>query len=428
MSTTQNTPSETPTQPTAATQETLPAVRPEQPLGVERSKHPMTPELQRFEYIQRLGGLLARSGYFSDARDVAQASVKVLAGLELGIGSTLAAMAGIHIIKGQVAIGANLIASQVRRHGYDYRVVKLDDSGCLLEFLSKPGHDGKRGTLGTSAFTSDDARRAGLAGKDNWKNWPRNMYFARAMSNGARWYTPEVFGGAPVYTPEELGVETNERGDIITVEATVTTPEEALRQAAEAKARLESQAAASEETPIITPARQKPLDELIDPAVASRLYAACLKRDSSKTREWIDAKANEALATGHPLREVVARVFELAGMDPEPSVSKARQQATEAAERAAELARAKLAAKSNGGGNGAPKRGPAPAPPAPESKPTATPAEKPAAPKDEDALLREQYERDQAAAAAPIENEDAEPPESDPIPPNAPGKKGLFDY
>jgi len=35
------------------------------------------------------------------------------------------------------------------------------------------------------------------------------------MSNGARWYTPDIFGG-PVYTPEELGaVVDGETGEVI---------------------------------------------------------------------------------------------------------------------------------------------------------------------------------------------------------------------
>jgi len=34
--------------------------------------------------------------------------------------------------------------------------------------------------------------------------FPKNMLFARAMSNGIKWFTPDVFAG-PVYTPEELG-------------------------------------------------------------------------------------------------------------------------------------------------------------------------------------------------------------------------------
>jgi hypothetical protein len=38
------------------------------------------------------------------------------------------------------------------------------------------------------------------------------MLFARAMSNGARWHCPDIFGG-PIYTPEELGVEVDGEGE-----------------------------------------------------------------------------------------------------------------------------------------------------------------------------------------------------------------------
>ncbi|NJO31398.1 MAG: recombinase RecT [Richelia sp. SL_2_1] len=44
---------------------------------------------------------------------------------------------------------------------------------------------------------------AGLLGKDNWKKWPSDMMFARALTRGARRYCPDVFGG-PAYTKEEL--------------------------------------------------------------------------------------------------------------------------------------------------------------------------------------------------------------------------------
>jgi hypothetical protein len=33
------------------------------------------------------------------------------------------------------------------------------------------------------------------------------MLFARAISNGAKFYCPDAFAGAPVYTPDELGAE-----------------------------------------------------------------------------------------------------------------------------------------------------------------------------------------------------------------------------
>jgi hypothetical protein len=35
------------------------------------------------------------------------------------------------------------------------------------------------------------------------------MLFARAISNGVKWYTPDVFSG-PVYTPEEFDVVTQD--------------------------------------------------------------------------------------------------------------------------------------------------------------------------------------------------------------------------
>jgi hypothetical protein len=41
------------------------------------------------------------------------------------------------------------------------------------------------------------------------------MLFARAMSNGVRWFCPDVFSGNTVYTPDELGAETDDNGVIV---------------------------------------------------------------------------------------------------------------------------------------------------------------------------------------------------------------------
>jgi hypothetical protein len=156
-----------------------------------------------------LAKAIAGSGLFNDIRDFNQALVKMVAGQEMGFGP-IASMTGIHVIKGKITLSANLIAAAIRRSGhYDYRVKRLDDQRCEIEFLMN------NNPIGVSIFTIEDARKAGLASGDNWKKYPRNMLFARAMSNGAKWYCPDVFGG-PVYTPEELGAEMNvEEGDII---------------------------------------------------------------------------------------------------------------------------------------------------------------------------------------------------------------------
>lgn len=148
--------------------------------------------------VMTLGAVLAKSGYFADASQAAQAVVKVLAGRELGFGP-IASMTGIHIVKGKPVIGADMLAKAVKRSGkYDYRVIELTDTNCSLQFF---GHDGdKWDSIGISTFTIQDAKRAGTGNLDKF---PRNMLFARAMSNGVKWYCPDAVG-LTVYDPSEL--------------------------------------------------------------------------------------------------------------------------------------------------------------------------------------------------------------------------------
>lgn len=159
-----------------------------------------------FNELMSLGQVLAKSGMFQDARQEAQAVVKVLAGAELGFGA-VASMTGVHVIKGRVTLSANLIAAAIKRSGkYTYRVAQLDDNTCALHFFEWQGEQWE--DIGASVFNLQDAKKAGLSG-DNWTKYPRNMLFARALSNGAKWYCPDIFGG-PIYTPEELGAEVDE--------------------------------------------------------------------------------------------------------------------------------------------------------------------------------------------------------------------------
>ena len=170
--------------------------------------------------LSRIGKMMAVSGYFQDARDAAQAAVKVQAGMEMGFGP-FASMTGIHIIKGRPSVGANLMASAVKNNPkYDYRVKKMEDSEVQIEFFEIIS--GKRESIGVSSFTAAEARKAGT---QNMDKFPRNMLFARAMSNGIRWFCPDVFAGNTTYTPEELGAEVDEDGNIINIPQTEAQPE-----------------------------------------------------------------------------------------------------------------------------------------------------------------------------------------------------------
>lgn len=161
-----------------------------------------------FDVMQKASTALFRSGYFTDVKSEAQAIVKVLAGQELGL-PAFASMSGIHIVQGKPVLGANVIATLVKNDPrYNYKIVECTDKICTIEWFE----NGQ--STGQSSFTMSEAQNAGLTGKDNWKKYPSDMLFARAISRGARRHAPGIFGGSPVYTPDELNVDTDEEGYI----------------------------------------------------------------------------------------------------------------------------------------------------------------------------------------------------------------------
>lgn len=166
-----------------------------------------------FEQIKTMGTVFAESGMFTDAKAAAQAIVKIQAGQEIGI-PPFAAMSGIHIIQGKPAIGAGLMASCVKGSGkYDYKVITQTDKECSIDFYQGAEK------IGNSTFTAAEAKAAGTKNMDKF---PKNMLFARAMSNGVKWFTPDVFSG-PVYTPEELNGTTTDDVQHEEVKPTATT-------------------------------------------------------------------------------------------------------------------------------------------------------------------------------------------------------------
>ncbi len=158
-----------------------------------------------------LADAFVRSGFFTDIKEQAQALVKILYGRELGIGP-VTAMMQIHIIGGKPAPSAGLMAALIKRSGrYDYRVLYLGDDGCEIQFIE--GGE----AVGTARFTKADADRIGVwSGRNGhtWRAYPRNMMFARALSNGMRMYCPDLFLG-PVYTAEELDARVDDEGNVV---------------------------------------------------------------------------------------------------------------------------------------------------------------------------------------------------------------------
>lgn len=157
-----------------------------------------------FKEPMAMGNIFAESGMWPDVKTAAQAAVKILAGKELNL-SPFESMAGIYQVGNRLTLNANMMATLLKRSKkYDYSIEEHSEEICKISFY-KRGETGKTEDdtiIGTSVFTFKDAAKAGIVNKDNWKNYPRNMLFARALANGVRWYCPDAVSG--YYTTEEI--------------------------------------------------------------------------------------------------------------------------------------------------------------------------------------------------------------------------------
>jgi hypothetical protein len=121
----------------------------------------------------------------------------VLYGAELGLGP-MQSLNSIHVIEGRTAMSPELMRAMVARHGHRIDVIENSNDVCEVK-----GTRADTGSTATVRWTIDDAKMAGLAGKNNWKTYPRAMLLARATSELCRIVFPDVIAGLS-YTPEEV--------------------------------------------------------------------------------------------------------------------------------------------------------------------------------------------------------------------------------
>jgi hypothetical protein len=243
--------------------------------------------------LQRMAKMLAMSGYFEASGDastqIAQMATKILAGRELGYGP-FASVQGIHVIKGKPTLSANLMAAAVKAHPrYDYRVRKMDNDEVSIEFFED------KQSLGVSTFNKADANAAGT---QNLGKFPRNMLFARAMSNGVRWYCPDVFYGNTVYAPEELGATVDDDGN---VEARFTVVDD--KKVDTATGEILPNAVA------VWLAAEKPTEAAYTWAVGSRIYEDA-NRAKEALRTLVNAEFGGKFSTANQ-KDVLIRFYDV---------------------------------------------------------------------------------------------------------------------
>lgn len=147
----------------------------------------------------QLADVLSRSKLMpASLRNPADILIVVMTGRELGL-TTMQSVRGMHVIDGKVGMSAELILALVKKRAEcEYlRVVESTDSVCTLETKRKGDPEPTR-----MSYTIEQARRAGVTGKDNWRKHTEAMLRARCASAICRVVYPDLLLG--VYSDDEM--------------------------------------------------------------------------------------------------------------------------------------------------------------------------------------------------------------------------------
>jgi hypothetical protein len=172
----------------------------------QATRIPRQPDLapleNEWERMYHQAVVLVKSGFLPQSiKTPEQAMTIAMTGAELGLPIMLA-LRSIHVINGRPTLSADLMASLVQRE-IDRRgdgllmVTPPTESECTVTFRRWGWKEEQQ-----YRYTLEDAKRAGLLGKDTWKAHPGAMLRARATANVCRMAFPDVIAG--LYAPEEL--------------------------------------------------------------------------------------------------------------------------------------------------------------------------------------------------------------------------------
>ena len=117
--------------------------------------------------------------------------IVMMKGMELGL-QPMQALAGIHVIEGKAVVGSELIAAQCLKHPKVCEFFRLVKSDALAATYEAKRVGAEKVTL---SYTIEQAQRAGLTGKDNWKRHTETMLRWRCTSALARAVFPDLVMG-----------------------------------------------------------------------------------------------------------------------------------------------------------------------------------------------------------------------------------------
>lgn len=156
--------------------------------------------------IKEQAKFLIDSGYLPKTVNTpAKAIVIMLKGREYGF-ATMQSFAYIDVIEGRPVLNPKGMASLVlqRCPGAVLDPTTWTNEVCIIR-AARPG----RAPIEFS-FTLDDAQRAGLTNKDNWRKYPKDMLWNRCVSRVCKALFPDYIDGAVIDDEaEEIATQSN---------------------------------------------------------------------------------------------------------------------------------------------------------------------------------------------------------------------------
>lgn len=161
-----------------------------------------------------------------------------LRGHELGL-EPMYSLNAVYVVQGRVGLYAETLRALINRAGHEIWTEDASITSCTVAAV-------RRGTTRTLkvTYTIEDAKRAGLENKENWRKAPADMLMARASARMARWHFPEIMLGLPAVEELEDGFEFEPPADDDTGNA---KPPKATRTRKAAKAAVRPAAAPARE-------------------------------------------------------------------------------------------------------------------------------------------------------------------------------------
>lgn len=146
--------------------------------------------------IQQWGHVASVSKLFRGIQSPEQGMIAILAGREIGLSTVQSLMGGVWFIPSKQGItvrySSHAIAGFIKSKypEYDYRVLEHTNAICTIDFLRPTRKESNR-----YSYTIGDALRMGKGKSDNYLKHPKNMLFARCISDGSKWFFSDLFRG-----------------------------------------------------------------------------------------------------------------------------------------------------------------------------------------------------------------------------------------